>query len=192
MKAEKNIKTSAKPKKKSGNLDIATAKLIKSPKKQGLFWFFGRNAQSQYISWLLIFSMVIGLSYILYNWSIDQASARAEEIEKRSNPVICNEAGISVDGVCQDYKSININITNTNNLDLKGFRIKSLGLYPDEEDYAVSEDIDYEIDPGVSEKISILKKRTVSQITIIPIAQKGKKDILCEDKSIVLGDIKQC
>ena len=151
-----------------------------------------KRAQNQYISWILIFSMVIGLSYVLYNWSIDQATQRVEEIEDRTDPIVCNEVGLSIDGVCQDFRSLKLNLTNSNNVEITGFVVRTVGLYSDEDNYLESNTITNNIKSGSSKKLTILTKGTVSQLTIVPIAKRNNKNIICEERSVAKNDLKQC
>lgn len=153
-----------------------------------------KRGQNQYISWILIFGMVIGLSFLLYNWTIQQTEQRAEEIEERTDPLACEQIGISVDGSCQDFKSVKLNITNTNNNEVQGFILRSVGLYPEDEDYIQTSTIFEKISPGYTEKITVLKQGTLSQITIIPIANKNNKNVYCEEQAVIKqqGDLKQC
>ena len=56
------------------------------------------RAQSQYISWILIIAMIVAVSIFLYRWSIDQAQKSSEEIERRTDPVVCSDVGITIEG----------------------------------------------------------------------------------------------
>jgi hypothetical protein len=138
--------------------------------------------------------MILVMSVFLYNWSLQQAKKTGEELEARTDPLVCSEIGISVEGICQDYNHLEINITNTNNLEISGFQLRTVGLYPEDEDYIYSDTLVYNIEPGETEKIIIIKKGTLSQAQIIPYATKNKKNIFCEDQSITKekNELKQC
>jgi hypothetical protein len=153
-----------------------------------------KRGQNQYISWILIFGMVVALSFLLYNWSIQQAQDRTAEIEKRTDPLVCEQIGISIDGVCQDFRSIRLNISNTNNYEVVGFVMRSVGLYPEDDDYIQTKTHMESISPSHIEQFTVLKQGTLSQIKIIPLANKNNKNIYCEDQSIVKEqeDLKQC
>lgn len=152
----------------------------------------GKRGQSQYISWILLFGMVVGISFVLYNWSIEQAQTRSDEIKSRTDPLVCSQVGISIDGYCQDSRKLMFNLTNTNNFDMTSFQLRTVGLYPDEEDYLYSSVIETTLGSGDTEKISILKKGTLSQFTIVPIVRRDGKDIFCEEQGISKEEIKQC
>ena len=153
-----------------------------------------KRAQNQYLSWILIFGMVVALSFLLYNWSIEQATERTEELETRTDPLVCSELGISIDGSCQDFKSIKLNITNSNNVEVIGFILRTVGLYPEDDDYLQSKVIYDKIKSDNTKKFTILKKGSVSQITVVPIAKRNKKNIYCEEKAVIKeeGDLQQC
>ena len=153
-----------------------------------------KRGQNQYMSWILIFGMVIALSFVLYNWSISQARERTEEIETRTDPLVCEQLGISVESACQDFKSIKINITNTKNVEIDSLLIRTAGLYQEEDDYLETNIISEKIRPGETKKLVILKKQTISKITIVPIAKRKNKDVYCEEQAIEKeqGELTQC
>lgn len=144
------------------------------------------------MSWILLFGMVVALSFVLYNWSIDQAKARSEEIKSRSDPLVCSEIGISIKGYCQDSRSLQMNISNTNNHDISNIQLRLIGLYPEDEDYLNTKVIDFELSSGDTEKLVTLKKGTLSQFTVIPVALRDGKMIYCEDQAIKKEGIRQC
>lgn len=153
-----------------------------------------KRAQSQYLSWIMILAMIVAISFLLYNWSLEQARKTGEDLEARTDPLVCSEIGLSVTGICQDFRSLEINVTNTDNLEIEGFLIRTMGLYPEDPDYLESVSIEKRVQPGVSEKIIVLKKGTLSQVTIIPYAKKKNKEIYCEDQAVTkeIEELKQC
>jgi len=153
-----------------------------------------KKADSQYISWILLLGLTIMLSYLLYNWSLKQAEQASQEIEKSADPLVCEELGFSIDGICQNIKTLNFNVTNSNNVEITGFIIKTTGLYPEDRDYLYSAIVNVKVSPGDTEKLSVLKKSTLSQVEITPFTTKNKKDIYCEGQSIKKEkkELKQC
>jgi hypothetical protein len=153
-----------------------------------------KKGDSQYISWILIFGLVVLLSFLLYNWSIKQAQTASEQIEKSADPLACSEIGFSVEGACQTTRSLEMNLTNTNTVVIEGIQVKSVGLYPEETIYLDSKVKFLQIDPGETEKVSLLKKSTLSHAEIIPIVKKNKKYIYCSDKTVNIEQqaLKQC
>jgi hypothetical protein len=128
--------------------------------------------------------MTIAISYLLYNWSLQQARNVSQEIEKTADPMVCDELGFSVESICQNMKTLNFNVTNTNNMDITGFIIKSVGLYPEDNDYLSTSTVDFKVAPGDTERIKVLKKMTLSQVEITPFATRNGKEIYCETQSI--------
>lgn len=155
---------------------------------------FVRKAQQQYLSWIIIVAIVVAISFALYRWSIEQARQAGEDIETQTDPIVCSEVGISVKDICQDFRSIRINLTNVNTLDIIGFQIRAVGLYPDEENYLDTRTILVSIIPDDTAKLTILKKTTASQIELIPIAKRNEKNIYCEEQSVLMRKdiIKYC
>jgi hypothetical protein len=144
-----------------------------------------KKAQSQYISWIIIFGMVVGLSFLLYNWTIERAKQAQENLEKTTDPLVCSAIGITIDSACQSFRTVELNITNVNEMQISGFLLRNVGLYPDEADYVYSKMVNAELDTGDSFTLSVLKKSTLSQVQIIPFVKKNSKNVYCEDKAIV-------
>ncbi len=153
-----------------------------------------KKGQSQYLSWIIIIAMIVAISFFLYNWSLDQARRTSEELTKQTDPLVCAEVGISIQGICQTFRSLKINITNTNNYEIEGFLFRTVGLYPEDDNYLDSSILNKKISPGDSEKIIVLKKGTLSKVQIIPFTLKNNKEIYCEDQSITKekNELKQC
>lgn len=146
------------------------------------------------MSWILIFGMVIAMSFLLYNWSIEQATARTDELSKRTDPLTCQEIGINVDSTCQTSTTIIMNISNVENHDVAGFIFRSVGIYPEFEGYLESEIVYGELFPGQTEKFILLKKGTLSQIELVPIVAKNNKFVYCEEQTVIkdVGELKIC
>jgi hypothetical protein len=153
-----------------------------------------KKSESQYISWILLLGMTIVLSYFLFNWSLSQAKQTTETIEKTADPLVCEELGFSLDGICQDSKTLIFNVTNSNNVEITGFLIKATGLYPEDNNYLSSKKIQFIVSPGDTEKIKMMKKMTLSQVEITPFTTKNNKDIYCEGVSVKkeMRELKQC
>lgn len=153
-----------------------------------------KKSQSEYISWILILALIVAISYFLFNWSVERAQSTSEDLEGQSDEAVCNEIGISITGACQTYNALIINVTNVNNYLIEGIYIKTVGLYPEDDEYLGTEAIYLEIYPDESEQIESLKQSTFSQLELVPLSTKNKKYIYCEDKSIVLekDNLKQC
>lgn len=143
-----------------------------------------RKGQSEYISWILVLGLVVVLSFFLYNWSIQQAQKTSEELEKSTDPITCSDAGFTIESICQNYRTLNINISNTKSRELKGFLVKMVGLYPEDPDYLYSATHFVTIPAGDTERVNILKRGTLGQIELTPIVGKNKKDIYCEEQSV--------
>lgn len=153
-----------------------------------------KKGQSQYLSWIIIIAMIVSISFFLYNWSLNQARRTSEELTAQTDPLICAEVGLSVDGICQSFRSLEINVTNVNTYEIEGFLLRTVGLYPEDDTYLDSEIVYVKISPSDTEKLIVLKKNTLSQVQIIPFALKNDKEIYCEDQSITKekNELKQC
>ena len=152
-----------------------------------------RKADNQYISWILIFGVAVALSYVLYSWSIQQATDTQEQLLEQSDPIVCAETGISVTGSCQDERSIRFNVTNSENKEITGLLVRMVSLYP-EDRQPDDTMITGSIRSGFSEKLTILSADTAQQIKIIPIVDREGRRITCEEKAVIreMNNLRQC
>jgi len=153
-----------------------------------------RKAQSQYISWIIIIAMVVAISYFLYDWTLSQAQKTTDDISVSTDPLDCSGLKFQIEGICQSFNSLKFNITNIKTQNIEGFQVRTLGLYPDEPGY-VDEDMVYtSLSPGITEKMTILKTRTLSLAKFVPVTKKENRLIFCEDQSVVkeINELKTC
>ena len=153
-----------------------------------------KKGQSQYISWILIFAMIVAISFVLYNCSIEQAKATSEQLEASADPLTCSGISITVAGACQTFRKIELNVTNTNKVEIDGVLLRTVALYPDDPNYLDTTSVFIKIKPSDTEIISALKKGTLSQVKVIPFVKKDKKYVYCEDNSVIkeVNELKQC
>ncbi len=153
-----------------------------------------KKSESQYISWIILLGLTVLLSYFLYTWSLNQAQQVSQQIEKTADPMVCNELGFAVDGICQRPNMLLFNVTNTNNVEITGFIVSEVGLYPDEGNYLDSRVVRYSVSTGDTEKVKMLTKMTLNHVEITPFTTKNNKDIYCEGQSVKKdqNDLGQC
>lgn len=151
-----------------------------------------QRGQSAYVSWVIVLGLAVVISFFLYSWSMEQARKSAESIELSSDPVICSEIGVKIDGICQSHRSLVFNATNTKNYEIAGFLLRNVGLYPEEPEYLSSKVVLIDIGTDRTERVEVLKQGTFSQAKIIPLAKKGRSYVHCESQAAVSEEIKQC
>jgi hypothetical protein len=147
-----------------------------------------RRGMSTYVSWILIILMAVGLSAFMLHWTRSYVQKQGEDLTTRADSTLCNDATLNADGVCQNSQTLNINITNTNNLEIYKIRLRFIDLYDNSE--TKTELI--RLAAGDRDTYNILKQGTLSQVKVTPIVYKNKKEIACEDNSLTVEDIKQC
>lgn len=151
-----------------------------------------KKSESQYISWVLIFGLMIMLSYFLFNWTMEQAKKTSEQIESYADPLVCSEVGFSIEGMCQNSNKLIFNVSNNNLLEINGFIIKTIGLYPEDNNYLGKIEILKYLYPNDKEEINVLKNNLIKSAEIVAITKKGKKYVYCEEKFVNVDNIKYC
>ena len=141
-----------------------------------------------FVSWVLIILFAVVLSAIMLNWTRSYVTKQGEDLTSRSDTLLCGDTSINIDGMCQNTQTLNMNVTNNNNLEIDKLRIRFIDLY----DASEVKKIDLKLAAGDSEKYTVLKQGTTKQVKVTPIVLKKDKEIVCEDKSFTFEEIKQC
>ena len=128
------------------------------------------------------------LSAIMLQWTKGFVKKQGEDLTTRGDVMLCGDTSINVDGICQNTQTLNMNLTNNNNLEIDKLRLRFIDLY----DASEVKQIDLKLSSGESEKYSVLKQGTTKQVKVTPIVLKKDKEIVCEEKSFTFEEIKQC
>ena len=148
-----------------------------------------KKGVSMYVSWVIVVAMVVGLSFLMYDWTISQVKGSAGSLERTTDDTLCQSVSFSIDGICQNTQILYINMTNNNNIKIDTLQFRLIDLYGNSE----TKEEKISLYPGDREEgFSILKQGTLINIRIVPIITKDDKEIICQQSSIEKENILQC
>jgi hypothetical protein len=149
-----------------------------------------KKGVSIWISWVLIIAMMAILAAFVFLWMNQFTESSTTRMKEVYDSVDCNYVAISVDEICQNTQTLNMNITNSKNIDIDKliFRIYDIYGNPDGKEVKVF------IRHGTAntEKVEIIKQGVTDSLDIIPIVIKDNKKIICEDRKAEISNIKFC
>ncbi len=147
-----------------------------------------KKGVSQYIAWILLVGLAIALGAIMFAWTRGFATQQVDDLESRTDNVMCDNVAFEISGACQNSQTLNMNLTNTNNLRIEKIKIIFLDLYGNSE----TKDKIIELSTGDALRISVLKQGTLASARVTPVTIKENKEIICQRQSILLENIIQC
>jgi FlaG/FlaF family flagellin (archaellin) len=147
-----------------------------------------KRGMSQYVAWILLVALAVVLGAIMFSWTRSYAQRQVDSLESRSDDVLCNSIGIGVDGLCQNSQTLNMNVSNTNNLRVDELEFLIIDLYGNSE----KKRIDLKIATGETLRVSVLKQGTTASARITPIFRKNNAEIVCQTAGVTAEQIMQC
>lgn len=147
-----------------------------------------KKGVSQYVGWVLLIGMAIALAAMMYNWTRGFTERQVDDLEARTDDLVCESVNFDVSSACQNSQTLNMNITNTNNLRIQRLNFQFIDLYGNSESRTQT----IKLFTGDNQKIRILKQGTLAQARVTPVVKKDNTLITCQQKSVAIENIEQC
>lgn len=150
--------------------------------------FGKKKGLESYISWVLLLGLTVALSVFMFSWINSHAESSVEDMEERADTSACDDAGLSLKGICQNTQTLNMNITNIRELAISRINFRFFDLYDNQD----SRSLNITIRPGDTERIEIIKQGTLKQAEIIPVITLENSIITCKKSMITAENIAIC
>jgi hypothetical protein len=155
--------------------------MMKSIQKRGV---------SLWISWVLIIALMAILAVIVIGWMNDFTISSTDRIKQVYDTTECNYVSVSIDSVCQNTQTLNMNVTNLKIIDVDKiiFRIYDIYGNPD------VKEVDTLIRHGSSntEKLEIIKQGVTDRLEAVPVIIQEKRKVICEKRQVSVESISFC
>ena len=150
----------------------------------------GKKGISIWISWVLIIAFMAILAIFMFSWTSNFADSHTDRLKEVYNSVDCNFVTISIDTICQNTQTLNMNITNRKNIDIDKLIFRIYDIYGNPE----AKEVDVFIRHGKAntEKVKVIKQGVTSIVELIPVVIKDNNKIICEDLEIKAKNIRFC
>jgi len=150
----------------------------------------GKKGISIWISWVLIIAFMAILAVFMFSWTTSFADTHTGRLKEVYNTVDCNFVTVSIDSICQNTQTLNMNITNRKNIDVDKLIYRIYDIYGNPE----AKEVDVFIRHGKAntEKVTVIKQGVTSVIEVIPVIIKDENKIICEDREIKANNIRFC
>ncbi|MCP3681917.1 MAG: hypothetical protein GY861_04430 [bacterium] len=148
-----------------------------------------KKGVSQWISWVLLMGLAIALGTGFYYWMQNYTEeSTAETILRADYAILCEDAGVSITNVCQNTQTLNMNLTNSNNLRVKGLVFRIFDIY----DMPQTVEWNETIDPQETKNVVIVKQGISNQLELIPIIYSGKNRLICTNRKTTVENVLFC
>src|SRR5210317_511884 len=141
---------------------------------------------SVWISWVLIIGMIAVISAFMFNWTTGFTTSNTQRLKEVYDAVDCNFVTVSIDSICQNTQTLNMNITNRKNIDIDMLIFRIYDIYGNHD----TKEMDIFIRHGKTntEKIEVIKQGVTSIVEAVPIVVKDKKKIICDENKITANN----
>ena len=144
---------------------------------------------SVWISYVILIALVVSIGFFMLRWTRGHTEDTVQDIVERGDALTtCNLAGIDVKNLCQNTQTLNMDVTNTNDIRLEGLWVRMFDIY----NRPQISSRNTTIKPQKTKAVKVLKQGIIKQADIIPIVKKDGKRILCESRKLQFSDIKIC
>jgi hypothetical protein len=145
---------------------------------------------SVWISWVLIIAFMTIIAAFMFGWTSSFTAQSTGRLKEVYDTVDCNFVTISIDSICQNTQTLNMNITNRKNIDVDKLIFRIYDIYGNPE----AKEVDVYITHGKinTEHVTIIKQGVTSILEAVPIIVKDNKRIICDERKITANNINFC
>jgi len=144
---------------------------------------------SVWISYVMLTALVVSLGFIVFGWTTRTTEDTVEVIVERGDTLIaCGLAGLDVRNLCQNTQTLNMDVTNTNDVKLLGVWVRMFNIY----DRPQVSSRNTTINPQKTKSIQVIKQGIIKEVNIIPMIEVDDKRVLCESRKLDFSTIDIC
>lgn len=148
-----------------------------------------RRGASLMISFVLLTLLGVSVGVGFLAWSKGFASSSVSDLERRSEHVtLCESAGVQVRSLCQNSQTLNMNVSNSNNVKIDELLVLLYDIYNEPQ----RRSINVTIKPSETRAVVLVKQGIAAQLELVPVLQSGKNRVICQSRRLEISDIPIC
>lgn len=150
---------------------------------------FSSRGQAVLISWVIIIGLVVVIAALVGKTIIDTTKEASEGLgDYLQDTQECKLAGISIKDSCQLPQVLNIEVENTETVEITGLLFRFFDVTGDAE----TKNINISIRPEETKDLEVPKSRMAVTTEIIPIIWTEEGKAICNEKTIKADHIQDC
>ena len=148
-----------------------------------------KRGVSVWVSYVMLTAMVVSIGFLVLNWSRSFTEDTVEDIVERGDALTtCQASGVDIRNLCQNTQTLNMDVTNTNDIKIIGLWVRMFDIY----DRPQISSRNITISPQKTKNVKIIKQGILKDIDVLPIVEKNNKRILCESKKLDFDNVAIC
>src|SRR3989338_711199 len=149
----------------------------------------GKKGVSVLVSYVMLTALVVSLGIIVLNWSRSTTQETVDDLVERGDALTaCAATGIDVRDLCQNTQSLNMNVTNSNEVKLEGLWASMFDIY----NMPQTSSVNITIQPQKTREVDFLKQGIVKRVEFSPVVSKGGKKIKCLSRKVSFDSVPVC
>ncbi|MBI2142022.1 hypothetical protein HYU15_00855 [Candidatus Woesearchaeota archaeon] len=131
-----------------------------------------KKAVAAWISWVLLVGLSVVIAMFVLGWARGLVTKHGEDIKERADyAALCENLDIRLESICQNTQTLNMNVSNNNNLKVESIMVRMVDIY---------------------KELKIVKQGLLQKIEVIPATFSGSKRIVCQNKKVTSESIPIC
>lgn len=148
----------------------------------------GKKAVAPWVSYVLLIGLSVMLGVLVLNWSRGLATSHSSDLKDRAETSSsCENLGVRIDRICQNTQTLNMNVTNNNNLRLDGLSVLMVDIY----DAPQLREANVTIKPEEKAFVKVVKQGIVKRVELTPATGTSKR-ISCQGRKVMTENIPIC
>ena len=144
---------------------------------------------SVWVSYVVLIALVVSIGFFVLRWSRGLTEETVEDIVERGDALTtCQLAGVDINNLCQNTQTLNMDVTNSNDIKVIGLWIRMFDIYNKPQTTSRN----FTLSPQKTKSVVVIKQGLIKDAAIMPIVKKGGKRIICESRKIAFEDIIVC
>lgn len=156
-----------------------------------LYRRFNRNKKgiAVWISWVLLVAFSVLIGSLVLQFSKSHTTKTVDDLtEKGEILTLCQETGLAVNSYCQKTQTLNMNVTNNNNLKVSAVMVRGFDIYNNPQ----GGERNISIEPEKTKSIAVVKQGVLKRAEVMPMIIVGKKRVVCQSRKVALEPIDFC
>ena len=148
-----------------------------------------KKSMAAWISWVMLVGLSVVIGMFVLNWSRELVTKHGEDLKERADyAALCENMDIRIDSICQNTQTLNMNVSNNNNLKVESVIVRMIDIYGSPQ----LRETNIIIKPEEKKELKIVKQGIVQKVEVVPAAFSGSKRIVCQNKKVALEKIPIC
>ncbi|MAG16136.1 hypothetical protein CMO88_03680 [Candidatus Woesearchaeota archaeon] len=149
-----------------------------------------KRGVSVWISYVMLTALVVSIGFFVLKWSRDTTEDTVQDIVERGDALtLCGATNIDIKDLCQNTQTLNMDVTNTNDIKVEGLWVRMFDIYDRPQTSSRNTTI---LPQKTKNDLKIIKQGIIKDAVIMPLIYKDGKKVICESRKTTFENIVIC